>query len=583
VADVPRPGTRSRGLRLVVSSLRPSGPVGVALLLSVVAMTVLPVLAPRFTLRFVDDAIAGATIAHLTVIALGYLALSLGGLAARAVTGWMANRVAWDGTNRLRERVTAHALSLDLEYHGRRTAGEMIERVDGDVAAVAGFAVAFLLEGVASVLLLLAVVVAVFAVNVWLGVVLGGYCLAQLVAMIYGQRLAVPTATQASAASAALYGELEESLTGVEDIRANGAGEHALGRFYRVSAAWYRAENRAARIGTAVLAGVSVAFAGGTAVLLAVAAWLLHSGALTVGAAVMLFQYMVIVRTPFEQLTEQMRQYQEALAGVARIADLLGQRGTLPEPACPRPLPPSGPLEVRLERVSFTFEGSDQPALSGVDLHLEPGETLGLVGHTGSGKTTLARLLLRLYDPDAGEVLVGGLDLRESDPTTLGRRIGMVTQDVQLFLASIRDNLTLFQPVAGDDRLQEVLHEVGLGEWYADQPDGLDSPLSGMSAGEAQLLAFARVLLTDPGLVVLDEPSSRLDLVSERRVEECIRRLLTGRTGVVIAHRLSSLTGLDKIAVMSAGRILEYGYRASLAADPRSRFAKLLDLAGADR
>ncbi|MGX6601629.1 ABC transporter ATP-binding protein [Micromonosporaceae bacterium Da 78-11] len=574
---------RSRGRRLVLRSMRPGRRAGLALLVSVLAATVLPVLAPRFTSRFVDDAIAGAAIGHLAVIAFGYLSVAVAALGARAVTGWLASRLAWDGTNRLRERVAEHALHLGMDFHGRHTPGEMIERVDGDVVAVADFAVAFLLDVVVSVLLLLGVLVGVFVVDVRIGGVLATYCLVVFLAMVYGQRLTLAAGIRARAAEAALYGRIEESLAGAEDIRANGAGAHVVGDFHRSSAAWYRAEYGAARIGTAVLSASSVAFAGGTAVVLAVAVWLVDSGALTVGTTVLLFQYTLLVRAPFEQLIEQMRQYQGALSGVARLADLLDEPRTPAPPARPLPMPSAGALPVHLDRVTLRYDALGAPALSDVELTLAPGESLGVVGRTGSGKTTLARLVLRLHDPTAGAVRIGGLDLREADPTGLRARVGMVTQDVQLFAADIRDNLTLFRSTAEDERLLEVLREVGLGAWFAEQPDGLDTMLTGLSAGEAQLLAFARVLLTDPGVVVLDEPSSRLDLATERQVQRCVDRLLHGRTGIVIAHRLSSLARMDKIAVLDGGRVVEYGARTDLVADPDSRYRRMLDLAGAGR
>jgi len=568
------------GRRLVLRSLRPGPREGVALAASIIATTALPVIAPHFLSRFVDDAIAGRGLGHLVLVAVGYLVIAVGALAARAVTGWLANRLAWDGTNRLRERVAEHAIGLDMAYHGQRTPGELIERVDGDVAAIADFTVAFLLDVVVSVLMLAGILIGIFTVDVRLGLLLTAYCAVVFVAMMLGQKAAVPTGTRSRQAGAEMLGQVEEVLAGAEEIRANGAGEHVVSRFQRMSGRWYRAEYRAARVGTSVLAGVAVAFALGTAVVLAVAAWLLRAGTLTVGTAVLLLQYTMLVRAPFEQLTEQLRQYQGALSGVARIADLLGQRRTLAEPANPVPLPPSGPLAVRLEQVSFAYAGSERPALSEVTLELAPGETLGLVGRTGSGKTTIARLLLRLYDPTTGVVRVSGVDLRHAEPASLRARIGMVTQDVQLFAASVRDNLTLFRPGTDDARLVAALKEVGLGDWFAALPEGLDTELSGMSAGEAQLLAFARVLLADPGLVVLDEPSSRLDIATERRVERSIQRLMAGRTGVVIAHRLSALSMVDKIAVVSGGRITEYGRRADLAADPGSRFARMLEYAG---
>jgi ABC-type multidrug transport system fused ATPase/permease subunit len=577
-----------------------------ALAVAITAVTVLPLVAPQITRRFVDDAIGGAGTRHLTLIALGYLALAVAGQVARMLTAWLASRLAWDGTNRLRERLAEHALGLDMAYHGKHTPGEMIERVDGDVVAVAEFVVAFLLDVVASILLLVGVLLVVFTIDPRLGGVLLAYCVLIGFGMARAQRLAVPSAARARAAEAALFGNLEERLAGAEDIRANGAGEHAVNRFYQASAAWYHAEFRGARIGSGLLAGTTVAFAAGTAIMLGLAAWTQRSGMLTVGTAVLLFQYTLMVRAPFERLIDQLRQYQTALAGIARIGDLLAERRTLPEPASPRPLPATGPLSLRLDGVSFAYADDDEQVLSDITITLAPGETLGLVGRTGSGKTTIARMVLRLYDPTQGTVRVGGLDLRDVDPASARRRICAVTQDVQLFAASVRDNLTLFRPLADDRRLRAILADVGLGDWLAGLPDGLDTELGGVSkggvskggvskggvskggvskggvsAGEAQLLAFARAFLTDPGLVVLDEASSRLDPATERRIEQSIDRLLTNRTGVLIAHRLSSLSRVDKIAVIGDGRVIEYGYREDLVADPRSRFAHMLDMAGA--
>lgn len=548
---------------------------------SVAAMTAFPLAGPQLTRAFVDDAIGGAGLRHLTLIALGYLAVAVAGQAARMVTTWLASRLAWDGTDRLRERLARHTLGLDLRFHGRHTPGELIERVDGDVVAVADFVVAFLLDVAAGVLLLGGVLVVVFTVDPRIGGALLGYCVLAGWGMARAQRLAVPAAARSRAAGAEMLGALEERLAGAEDIRANGAGEHVVRRFHQSAAAWYRAEVAADRIGSSLIGGTAVVFAAGTAVVLGLAAWGRQEGTLTVGTAVLLFQYMLMIRTPFERLIDRLREYQAALAGAARIRGLLAERRTLPEPARPRPLPETGPLGLELDRVGFAYD--DERVLSDVTLALAPGETLGLVGRTGSGKTTLGRLVLRLHDPVEGTVRVGGIDLREADPGSLRRRLGVVTQDVWLFAGSVRDNLTLFRPFADDDRLRAALAEVGLGTWLAGLPAGLDSELGGLSAGEAQLLALARAFLADPGLIVLDEASSRLDPATERRIERGIDRLLAGRTGVLIAHRLSSLARVDKIAVIAGGRVVEYGPREELAADPDSRFGRMLDLAGVRR
>ncbi|WP_152363940.1 ABC transporter ATP-binding protein [Microlunatus speluncae] len=581
---------RKRGRRLVAACLRPPAGTTLALLVAIAAATGLPVLAPQLTKRFVDEAIAGSALGPLLILAGGYLLLAVGGLAARTFTGWLANGWTWDGTNRLREQLTDHVLGLDLEEHSRSSPGELIERVDGDVMAIANFLVAFVMDVVVSVLLLIGVLVSVFLINTWLGVTLTGYCILVFAGMLAGQRIAVPAGRRSNEAIAVMLGGLEETFGGVEDIRANGAGGYLVRRFHRTAGAWIRAEAAEVRVGILVVAGISVAFAAGTALLLGLAASLVVGGAVTVGTAVLLVQYALLIRAPFERLTDQFRQVQGALASLDRITELLSRRSTLAVPARPASVPDTRPWDVRFEGVTFRYDAGDHPALRDVELTIAAGSTLGLVGRTGSGKTTIARLLLRLYDPISGVVRVGGVDLRDLDQAALRQHIGLVTQDVQLFSATIRDNLTLFRPaaefrpVADDSRLRQVLHEVGLGAWLDDQPDGLDTLITGISAGESQLLAFARVLLADPAIVVLDEPSSRLDRATEQRIDTCVARLLTGRTGIVIAHRLASLARVDTIAVVADGRIVEHGDRAALASDPASRFARLIRLAdGAPR
>jgi ATP-binding cassette subfamily B protein len=233
--------------------------------------------------------------------------------------------------------------------------------------------------------------------------------------------------------------------------------------------------------------------------------------------------------------------------------------------------------------VDFAY-GDGAPILRDISFELEPGQVLGLLGRTGAGKTSLIRLLCRLYAPTAGAIRLDGRDIREASLEQLRQRIGVVTQDVQVFAASVRDNVALFDPQVPDERIREVLDDLGLGPWLARQPDGLETVLAGaggLSAGEGQLLAFARVFLNDPGLVVLDEAASRLDPAAARRVERALDRLLDGRrSAIIIAHRLESVRRADRILMLEAGRVVEAGERAALAADPASRLARLMAAAG---
>lgn len=215
-----------------------------------------------------------------------------------------------------------------------------------------------------------------------------------------------------------------------------------------------------------------------------------------------------------------------------------------------------------------------------INLDLRPGRVLGLLGRTGSGKTTITRLLFRLYDPDRGRVLIGGEDIRESRIADVRNRVGLVTQDVRLFHGTVRDNLTFFDREVSDARLVEVLHELGLARWFNSLPDGLDTTLEpeggGLSSGEAQLLAFARAFLKDPGLIVLDEATSRLDRSTEASIEQAVDRLVEGRSVLIVAHHLSTIQRCDDIMILEDGRVVEAGDREELAADPSTRYHGLL-------
>ena len=238
-----------------------------------------------------------------------------------------------------------------------------------------------------------------------------------------------------------------------------------------------------------------------------------------------------------------------------------------------------GALGLHFDHVDFSYSEEEQ-TLANVDFELVPGQVLGLLGRTGSGKTTIARLIFRLYDPQAGAIRLNGTDIREPALDALRSKVAMVTQDVQLFKASVRDNLTFFDRTIPDEAVEAALRDLGLWDWVESLPDGLDTVLEsgggGLSAGEAQLLAFTRVFLRDPGLVVLDEASSRLDPATEQLIERAVDRLFAGRTAIIIAHRLATVQRADRIMILENGRIAEQGDRAVLAADPDSRFSELL-------
>jgi ATP-binding cassette, subfamily B, bacterial len=313
----------------------------------------------------------------------------------------------------------------------------------------------------------------------------------------------------------------------------------------------------------------------GCALALGLSAVLYGAGAITLGSVYVVFRYAGMLRQPLDLLTRQMNQFQQASGGMVRVAELLStstavRDGTLQLPG--------GALSLSLRNVSFAY--GDDPVLHNVSLQLAEGEVLGLLGRTGSGKTTIARLLFRLHDAAAGVVELGGVDIRAVQVQSLRARVGLVTQDVQLFQGTLRDNVSVFDAQLSDAFLWEAFAHLQLRGWLKSLPAGLDTRIGaggrGLSAGEAQLVALARAFLKSPGLVVLDEASSRLDPLTERLLESALTRLLEGRSGVIIAHRLATVERADRIVILEDGRVAEAGRRTDLLQEPDSQFTRLL-------
>lgn len=547
----------------------------------------LELLNPQIVRGFIDTAQAGGALESLAAAATLYLGIALVGQLVAVADTYLAESVGQAATNALRADLTTHCLDLDMPFHNARTPGEMIERVDGDVAALANFFSRFVLSLGASALMLIGVLVLLYREDWRIGVVFTALSAVALVAMERVRDLGARYVRASRQSSAELIGFLEERVAGLPDVQANGAAGYVVHRAEERLRALFQAARMAVVMGSLLGSVTSAVFAIGTVTVFALGAYFYREGSMTLGTVFLMFQYTAMLRHHLGQIQRQARDFQSASASIARVQELLDTPAELPPAG--HALLGDGPLGVELDGVTFAY--GVEPVLRDVSLRLAPGRVLGLLGRTGSGKTTIARLLLRLYDPQAGALRIGAadarcIDVRDVAPDELHRRIGMVTQEVQLFRATVRDNLTLFDPSIPDERIVEALDRLGLSAWLARLPDApsgnlLDNALApggtGLSAGEAQLLAFARVFLRNPGLVILDEASSRLDPGTERLLERAVDGLLAERTAILIAHRLSTLERADDIAIVEDGRIVEHGSRAALAADPDSRFRALLD------
>ena len=566
--------------RLLARYLRPQW-LRMSLLAIILGATIgVQVATPIVASNFIDQATSGGDMQNLVLLALLTIALALIGQGLAIAETYVAENVSWAATNTLRTDLVAHLLQLDATFHTAHTPGELIERVDGDVSTLARFFSRFVVYVLGNGVLLIGVLGLLYHVDWRVGLGMNVFVVLALVTILRIRAVATPSWAAERQASADFYGFLGEYLTGLEDIRSSGAGAFVLRRCAEIMRTWLAITRKAQMWGYAMTASSQGLFALGTAVAFALSAVLFNAGTLTIGTVYLIFSCTEMLRQPTEQIRNEVQDLQQADASMARVEALLNVAPCVIDGSGVGL--PSGPLAVEFDDVSFGY-AEDAAVLHSVSISLEPGRVLGVVGRTGSGKTTLTRLLLRFYDPQAGVVRLGGVDLRTVRLAALRARIGLVTQEVHLFHASVRDNLTLFDDGVTDEQIRKALDTLDLTDWLQELPDGLNTQIgpggAEISAGQAQVLTCARILLRDPDLVILDEASSRLDPVTDRLVHTALGQLLDGRTGIIVAHRLSTITYADDILVLEDGQVREHGTRLALAADPNSRFAGLLRVA----
>jgi ATP-binding cassette subfamily B protein len=544
---------------------------------------VLQLVNPQLVRFFIDTALDGGEQRDLLAAAGAFMAIAIVHQILSVAATYIAENVGWSATNGLREDLAAHCLDLDMGFHKTHAPGEMIDRIDGDVTALSNFFSQFSIHVVGNFVLLIGILALLFRENVWIGAGLTVFAIAALAGMVKIQQIAQPLWKLVRKTSASFFSFLGEQLGGTEDIRGNGATGFMLRRFTEIMREWLPHTVKAYMGWLALWSTNILVFSIGTGLVFWLGNRFLATGSLTIGSVYLVFHYSEMLRQPLNRIRNQMEDLQKAGAGIDRVEELFAIESKLRNHGTARF--PDGALGLEFNEVTFSYDdatdGHNEIVLDGVEFTLAPGRVVGVLGRTGSGKTTLARLLTRLYDPDRGEVRLGGVVAATAQRRDLRARVGMVTQDVQLFRASVRDNLTFFDPTIPDTRIHEALQELGLEDWAETLPDGLDTELEsgggGLSAGEAQLLAFTRIFLKDPGLVILDEASSRLDPATEQRIEHAVGRLLAGRTGIIIAHRLGTVARADDILILDSGRVVEIGERVRLAADPGSRFSRLLE------
>ncbi|HEX2070173.1 MAG TPA: ABC transporter ATP-binding protein [Thermoleophilaceae bacterium] len=560
---------RTRKLRKLLALLRPYRGRVIMMFVALFVATGAALAPPYLLGRAIDDGIRAGDVDALTWITVAFLvaaALNFGATYAQTyLTGWVGQRALAD----LRRRIFAHLQTLSIGFYSRNRSGVLISRLTNDVQAldslvtdgiVTLFAATLTLGGTAAILVWLDPGLALVTFLVF--PVLFAGSIAFRIASADAYRL-----TREKIALVTAY--LQETLSGVRIVRAFGQEPRHERQFSGLNGENRDAHMKTVYLNAAYFPSVELLSAVATAAILLYGGNQVLDGAIQIGVLASFVFYLQSFFDPIQQLSQLYTTYQSGMAALDKIFELLDERPDVRDAEHAIDLPPIGGA-IRFENVSFAY-GPSALALDRVSLDIPPGQTVALVGSTGAGKSTLAKLVARFYDPSEGRVLIDGHDLRDVRERSLRSQLGIVPQESFLFSGTIRDNIAFG---ADDDAAAETIEAaaraVGAHDFIERLPDGYDTEVgergAQLSAGQRQLVAFARAAAADPRILILDEATSNVDVHTEAGIERGLRRLLAGRTAIVIAHRLSTIRDACRIVVLDHGRIAEQGTHSELLA-----------------
>jgi len=548
-------------LRHLASLLRPYRGRVLLMLVSLWIATGAALVPPYLAGVAIDDGIRDGDTGALTIILVAFLAAALVNWGATYVQTYLINWVGQRALQDLRLELFEHLQRLSIGFYSRRKTGVLISRITNDVQALDQLVTEGISTLVSATLTLVGTAVILVVLDPGLALVtfltfpllLVG-SLAFRIASSGAYRL-----TREKIAQVTAY--LQETLSGVRIVRAFGQEHRHRSRFAELNDEYRGANLRTVYLNAAYFPSVELLTAVATAAILLYGGNQVLDGDATIGVLASFVFYLQSFFDPIQSLSQLYTTYQAGVAALDKIFELLDEEPDIVDRPHAVELPPIRG-EIRFEDVTFSY-GDGEPALSEVSLTVPPGQTVALVGATGAGKSTLAKLVARFYDPHSGRVLVDGHDLRDVTERSLRSQLGIVPQEGYLFSGTIRDNIAFGRPDADDEDLRAAARAVGAEEFIERLPDGYDTEVGErggqLSAGQRQMVAFARAAAADPRILILDEATSNVDVRTEAQIERGLRRLLAGRTAIVIAHRLSTIQGAGRIVVLDHGRIAEQG------------------------
>jgi ABC-type multidrug transport system fused ATPase/permease subunit len=553
--------SRAGRLRHLAALLRPYRGRVLLMLVSLWIATGAALVPPYLAGRAIDDGIRDGDTGALAIILGAFVAAALVNWGATYVQTYLINWVGQRALQDLRLELFEHLQRLSIGFYSRRKTGVLISRITNDVQALDQLVTEGMSTLVSATLTLVGTAVILVVLHPGLALITFLTFPVLLVGSVVF-RIASSGAyrlTREKIAQVTAY--LQETLSGVRVVRAFGQEHRHRSRFAELNDEHREANMRTVQLNAAYFPSVELLSAVATAAILLYGGNQVLDGDATIGVLASFVFYLQSFFDPIQSLSQLYTTYQAGMAALDKIFELLDEEPDIADRPDAIELPRVRG-EIEFDDVTFSYD-DEHPALSGLSLRVPPGQTVALVGATGAGKSTLAKLVARFYDPAGGRVLVDGFDLRDVTERSLRSQLGIVPQEGFLFSGTIRDNIAFGRPDASDDEVREAARAVGAHEFIERLPDGYDTEVGErggqLSAGQRQLVAFARAAAADPRILILDEATSNVDVRTEAQIERGLRRLLAGRTAIVIAHRLSTIRGAGRIVVLDHGRIVEQG------------------------
>jgi ABC-type multidrug transport system fused ATPase/permease subunit len=559
---------RARKVRWLLGLLRPYRGRVALMLIALLAATAAGLAPPYLVGKAIDSGINADDAGALRLIVGAFLVTAVvywGATYAQTyLVGWVGQRALQD----LRQRIFAHLQAMSIGFFTRRQPGVLISRLTNDVQALDSLVTDGIVTLFSSSLTLIGVVVILLLLDVQLALITFlTFPLLAIASIVF--RIVAANAYRVTREKIAnITAHLQETLSGVRVVRSFGQEPRHVARMGELNEENYDANMKTVYLNAAYFPAVELLSAVGTAVIILYGGYQSLEGAIAIGVVVAFVGYLQTFFDPIQQISQLYTTYQQGMAALDKIFDLLD---TEPEMVDGDDAVDPGTLrgEIALEDVSFSYASDPDPevdsewALRDLGLHVPAGQTIALVGETGAGKSTLAKLVARFYDPQRGRVLVDGHDVRDLRASCLRGQLGIVPQEGFLFSGTVRENIAFGRPDAPDEDIRAAASAVGADSFISSLPDGYETEVGErgvqLSAGQRQLVAFARALLAEPRILILDEATSSVDVRTERQIERALERLLIGRTAIVIAHRLSTIRRAARIVVLEGGRIVESG------------------------